>query len=139
MLFNSGFYEIKALQQAHYSSPNCCAHVCTTILHFGISPMLNVLSSGKLNSGKQCDVTTTLMVRVQLFCGVVNSVFTTIKCFVVCQVVGYVSVKVEFFGPSQCVVLFVEFNGCFTSLPTFWTPIAIDSLLALVYEVGIVC
>jgi hypothetical protein len=81
--------------------------------------MLNVLSSGKLNSGKQRDITTTLMVRVQLFCGVVNSVFTTTKCFVVCQVAGYVFVKIEFFGPSQCVVLFAEFNGCFTSLPTF--------------------
>jgi hypothetical protein len=32
MFPNSSFYEVKALQQPHYSSPNCCAHVCTTII-----------------------------------------------------------------------------------------------------------
>jgi len=35
MLLNFGFYEIKAPQQAHYSSLNYCAHACTTILRFG--------------------------------------------------------------------------------------------------------
>jgi hypothetical protein len=60
--------------------------------------MLNVLSSGK-----QHNITTTLMVRVQLFCGVANSVFTMAKCFVVCQVAGYVPVKVKKIWPfSMC-------------------------------------
>jgi hypothetical protein len=59
MFLNSGFFKVKALQQAHYSSSNCCVHVCTTIFTlWRISPMLNVLSSGK-----QRDITTTLMVR----------------------------------------------------------------------------
>jgi len=50
--------------------------------------MLNVLSSGK-----QHDITITLMVRVQLFCGVANNVSTIAKSFVVCQVERYVSIK----------------------------------------------
>jgi hypothetical protein len=50
--------------------------------------MLNVLSNGK-----QHDITTTLMVKVQLFCGVASSVFTIAKSFAVCRVVGYVSVE----------------------------------------------
>ncbi len=74
-----------------------------------------------------------------MFCGVLSSVFTTAKSFVVCQIAGYVCVKAIFLGCSQCVVLCVEFNGCFTSLPTFWTPIAIVPLLALICEVLIVC
>jgi hypothetical protein len=44
--------------------------------------MLNVL-----NSGEQHEIATTLMVRVLLlllFCGVVNSVFTMAKSFVIC-------------------------------------------------------
>jgi hypothetical protein len=60
--------------------------------------MLNVL-----NSGKQRDIATTLMVRVQLFCGVTNSVSIMAKRFVVHQVASYVYVKVEFFWPfSMC-------------------------------------
>jgi hypothetical protein len=60
--------------------------------------MLNVLSSGK-----QHDIAMTLMVRVQLFCGVANSVSTIAKSFVVCQVERYVSIKAEFFWPfSMC-------------------------------------
>jgi hypothetical protein len=39
MFLNSSFYEVKGPQQAHYSYPNCCAHACTTILHFGEFPL----------------------------------------------------------------------------------------------------
>jgi hypothetical protein len=41
--------------------------------------MLNVL-----RDGEQHDITIALMVKVQLFCGVVNSVSTTTKSIVVC-------------------------------------------------------
>jgi hypothetical protein len=41
--------------------------------------MLNVLSNGE-----QHDIVAALMVRVQLFCGVVNSDSTMAKSFVVC-------------------------------------------------------
>jgi len=39
-----------------------------------------------LSNGKQHDITTALMVKVQLFCGIAGSVSTTAKSFVVCQV-----------------------------------------------------
>jgi len=50
--------------------------------------MLNVLSNGK-----QHNIATTLMVKVQLFCGVASSVSTIAKSFVVCRVAGYVYVE----------------------------------------------
>ncbi len=52
--------------------------------------MLNVLSSGE-----QHDIAIALMVTVQLFCGVVNSVSTTTKYFVVGQVASYAFVKAK--------------------------------------------
>jgi hypothetical protein len=56
-----------------------------------------------LNNGEHHNIAILLMARVQLFCGVANSVFTMAKCFVVCQVAGYVSVKVKKIWPfSMC-------------------------------------
>ncbi len=34
-----GFFEVKASQQVQYSSSNCCAHACTTIVHFEKFPL----------------------------------------------------------------------------------------------------
>jgi hypothetical protein len=65
-----------------------CLHNNFTLLKF--CPVLNVLSSGE-----QHDIAIALMVRVQLFCGVANSVSTMTKYFVVGQVAGYVSVKAK--------------------------------------------
>ncbi len=60
--------------------------------------MLNVL-----DNGEQHNITTTLMVSVQLFCGVANNVSTTTNFFVVCQITGYVFVKAKCFWPfSMC-------------------------------------
>jgi hypothetical protein len=90
MLVNSGFYEIKTSQQAHYPFLNCCVHVALQL--YTLKNMLNVL-----NNGKQHNIETDLMVKVQLFCGVLSSVSTTAKSFVVCQIASYVYVKVKKF------------------------------------------
>ncbi len=65
-----------------------------------------------LDNGKQHNIATILMVRVQLFCGVTNNVSTMAKFFLVCQVTSYVSGTSG--SPSTC-----ENRGLFVALGTF--------------------
>ncbi len=83
------FEFIKATSFLFISQLLCaCLHNNFTL--WRISRMLNVLSSGK-----QHDITTTLMVKVQCFCGVAGNVSTIAKSFVVCQVAGYLYVEAK--------------------------------------------
>jgi hypothetical protein len=77
--------------------------------------MLNVL-----NSGEQHNIATTLMVRVQLFCGVGGIVFSMAKSFVVCQVTGYVSGT--WGSPCTC-----KDRGLFATLELFEVILIVDS------------
>ncbi len=135
MLINIGFYEVKGSQQVHYSFPNSCVHVCISILHFGEFPICWMYWT--------MESIMTLLLLWWLGC---NCFVEFLLVFLQWQnLLWFVKLRAMFmwrqgfFGYSQCVVLFVEFNSCFTSLPKFWTPIAILSLLALICEVRIVC
>jgi len=74
-----------------------------------------------LDSGEQHNIATTLMVRVQLFCGVASNVSTMAKSFVVCQVRGYVSGTSG--SPCTC-----EDRRLFAALELFEVILMVDSL-----------
>ncbi len=80
------------------------------------SRMLNVL-----DRGEQHNIATTLMVRVQLFCGVAGNVSAMAKSFMVCQVTGYVSGTSG--SPSTC-----EDKGFFAAFELFEVILMVDSL-----------
>jgi hypothetical protein len=68
-------------------------------------------------------LTTHLPLVLQMFAQQFGHVFAN------AGVATYVSTEADVFWPVYA-FLFVEFNGCFTSQQTFWTPITLVSLLA---------
>jgi hypothetical protein len=95
-----------------------CLDVCTTVLHFAKFPICKVYWT------MASSMTLLLLwwLGWVVFCGVVGHVFAN------AGVVTYISTKADSFWPMYA-FLFVEFNGCFISQQTFWTPIKLVSLL----------
>jgi hypothetical protein len=115
MLLNFVFYEVKTSQQVHYSSSNCCAHVCTTIVHFGEFPLCWMYWVMESN--------TTLLLLWWLGCSyfvellIVFLQWQNLLWFVELQAMFLQ--RNDFFGPFQCAIPFAQFNGCFYKSTNF--------------------